>query len=301
MDILICTHNSQGLLNDSDVLKEYFLFKNKNNKIIVNICNEKDILNIKIEDKYDIQIFLEHLYPNQINRCEKNYFIPNLEMLCDIDVKILKKNINNIKVLAKSISLYKILKNNIKNINIQKIIWTSINRNLDNINRVKDKFLHIKGQSHFKNTQLVLNLWLKHPEWPMLNIVHSGNENKNGYLEIPTFFNLNNNITIYQHKMEQKELNILINTCGFHICPSKTEGYGHYINEARSVGSIIIATNSDPMNTFLRNNYGIPIEIDKIDKYNYGFQTFITEQSLKFSIQKALSYSDSKSFIIFRF
>ncbi len=43
------------------------------------------------------------------------------------------------------------------------------------------------------------------------------------------------------------------------MCPSSTEGYGHYINEGRSVGGIIITLDAPPMNELVSSDNGILI------------------------------------------
>jgi glycosyltransferase involved in cell wall biosynthesis len=63
-----------------------------------------------------------------------------------------------------------------------------------------------------------------------------------------------------------EKLNSLQSTCGIHVCPSETEGFGHYINEARGVGAIVVTTDCSPMNELIRPEYGIlvpcSIELD---------------------------------------
>ena len=36
-----------------------------------------------------------------------------------------------------------------------------------------------------------------------------------------------------------------------HICPSAREGFGHYINEARSVGAVVLTIDAAPMSEFV--------------------------------------------------
>jgi len=56
------------------------------------------------------------------------------------------------------------------------------------------------------------------------------------------------NINLVQSYLSDNELNQLMNKNGIHICTSKHEGFGHYLNEARSLEAVVLYTNAPPMN-----------------------------------------------------
>ena len=56
------------------------------------------------------------------------------------------------------------------------------------------------------------------------------------------------NVTIVRQKMPLPELRRLMATTGIHVCPSACEGFGHSINEARSLGAVVVTTDAPPMN-----------------------------------------------------
>ena len=68
--------------------------------------------------------------------------------------------------------------------------------------------------------------------------------------------------------MPREDLLILMNACQYHLCPSEYEGFGHYINEARSTGALIISTDAAPMNELVKN--GILIKPDRFYKHHSG-------------------------------
>ncbi|KAJ3130006.1 hypothetical protein HK100_008308 [Physocladia obscura] len=110
-----------------------------------------------------------------------------------------------------------------------------------NITQDYNTFYHSYGHSGRKSTQQVFQCWRKHPEWPNLTIV-----------EFP-------------------ELRRLQLTSGVHLCPSSQEGYGHYINEARAVGAVVLVTDHAPMNEFVEDGIS-GILVDHYDLTTESYQ-----------------------------
>lgn len=283
-NVLICNHNSTGLINDNYILKELLSKKFKVDSLIY---SESEIYTINQEKNYDIIIFLEHIAPNICSNTSKNIFIPNCEMINKNDYNLLiKKKINEI-IVKTNLSYSALIKYNF-NIPIKLWKWNSIDRLDSNLSKDFNNFLHLKGQSRFKNSQQLLNLWLKHPDWPILHIVSYGNPNHNGFLEIQKPINVCNNIILYQYKLDENELKNLMNFCGVHICPSIIEGYGHYINEARSTNSIIIVPDHEPMKSFCDSN-GFLIKINKTKKIGFSEGCEISDKELEKSIESCIN------------
>ncbi|KAI8614340.1 hypothetical protein BC830DRAFT_1127816 [Chytriomyces sp. MP71] len=126
--------------------------------------------------------------------------------------------------------------------------------------RSYNKFLHSYGKTGTKSTNRILECWLRHPNWPQLTLVGKSDviveslrrkaaRSKNiqifGFVDIPTLRALQ-----IEH--------------GVAICSSNHEGYGHYINDARTMGSLLMTTNHAPMNEFITGDGidGILIEHD---------------------------------------
>jgi len=288
MSGLICTHKSLGLINDANILKNISSFANISLDIL-----EYDFLQIKtiqISKSYKYIFFIEHICQQIILNNNAIYvFIPNIELMNSVDNQCIKNKLVNY-IFAKTNLAYEVLFKLYKDFTcIHKTLWTSIDRHVPNIEKDYMSFLHIKGCSRFKNSQLLLNLWLQHPEWPHLTIVHHGNINQNGYLELKESFKYKSNITIYQYKLENIELNILMNKCGVHICPSEMEGFGHYINEGISTGAILITPDGPPMNEL--NKHGICFEVDSFQKLNLGVISIVLEKYIENSINVYINMS----------
>ena len=150
MSVNIISHKSQGLLNDCKILKNKL---KEQYKVDECICEERDIYSIKQNKMYDKQFFIEHVCPNLLCNSICNIFIPNLEFINKTDFELMKtKHIKYIiaKTKCSYESLYKIFGDKVLKWN-----WTSINRNVNRINPDFNQYLHVKGKSRFKNSQIL--------------------------------------------------------------------------------------------------------------------------------------------------
>lgn len=123
---------------------------------------------------------------------------------------------------------------------------------LPNIEKDYQQVIHAPGKSPYKNTLHVLNAWAEHPEWPLLHVVARPDK-------LPYIMNFQNhpNIRIHSKRLSNQELGELQSKCGLHICTSISEGWGHYLNEARSSGGVVMSTDAAPMNELVTVETGI--------------------------------------------
>ncbi|CAI5743647.1 unnamed protein product [Peronospora destructor] len=120
-------------------------------------------------------------------------------------------------------------------------------------------FLHLAGWSPFKNTRVIFQAWALHPEWPQL-IIRVIEPELCRWIE-EQFGDMDSwllqNVDYACGSVPAEEKDRLQNQVGLHLCPSETEGFGHYINEARSVGALILTTNVPPMNELVDEKSGV--------------------------------------------
>lgn len=75
-----------------------------------------------------------------------------------------------------------------------------------------------------------------------------------------------------------------------HLCPSSYEGFGHYINEARAMGAVVITTDAAPMNELITDRFGILVpHTGKVGSHMLSPQYQVDEQALAHAIEVALS------------
>ncbi|KAI9321999.1 hypothetical protein BDR26DRAFT_883405 [Obelidium mucronatum] len=114
------------------------------------------------------------------------------------------------------------------------------------MSRNYNKFFHAYGGSGRKSSVELVDCWLQHHTWPTLTIV--GHHPKEYFVE--RFGGIPWNLRILGG-LPTKQLRELQLANGIHICPSQQEGYGHYINEGRALGAMVMTTDHAPMNEFI--------------------------------------------------
>jgi hypothetical protein len=112
--------------------------------------------------------------------------------------------------------------------------------------------LHVRGKASQKATDIVLEAWRRHGgNLPRL-IVTSAQEFDGGgaHQNHP-------NVTIDIGYKSEAELAHLMTRCRYHVCPSETEGWGHYIAEAISTDAAVVTVDASPMNEHIRPDFGV--------------------------------------------
>lgn len=59
------------------------------------------------------------------------------------------------------------------------------------------------------------------------------------------------NIRLINTQVEPIAFGKMIAEAAFFLCPSVMEGYGHYINQARASGGVVVTTDAPPMNELI--------------------------------------------------
>lgn len=81
-------------------------------------------------------------------------------------------------------------------------------------------------------------------------------------------------------RVPEERLTELMNAYRVHLCPSSYEGFGHYINEALSVGALVITTNAAPMNELVTADFGIGCAVTSMSVQNLATHQHVDVSSL---------------------
>ncbi len=232
MKINIITYNNQyGLTGDVNVLK-YLLKRYFRDRVEIYAVNFFDY-----KCNYaDINIFVETVSNILFKYAPINVLIPNQEWYYRTWIPYINKFD---RILVKTGYAKKLFENIIEDKSkVRYISWRSPDRYNSDYNKDYTKYLHVCGKSKHKQTQLLINTWK--PDMPHLTVVYSPKD-------VQLIHNNLDNITYIRERLSDKDLVELMNTCGVHICCSDTEGFGHYIHEAKSCKAVVITTGGFPM------------------------------------------------------
>lgn len=194
---------------------------------------------------YDFVLMEEHIAPSFLDDARLRVLLPHPEWCLPRDLAELDR-ID--LVLAKTREAERIFA--ARGCQTAYIGFTSVDR-LDATVARERTFFHLAGSSRNKNTEPLLALWRRHPEWPRLTVVQHPREAKPG---APVA-----NIEHRTEYLDDAALKRLQNRHRFHLCPSETEGFGHYIVEAMSVGAVVITLDAPPMNEMITPERGIRV------------------------------------------
>lgn len=135
---------------------------------------------------------------------------------------------------------------------------------------------HLRGHSDFKNTVKVIEAWRRDPKLPPLTIVSSTP------LDVPPHVRL-------LGRIPDAELRLEMNRATYHVCPSRAEGWGHYITEAMSVGAIVITTDASPMNEHIRPEWGVLVPSSSTGRHGLVSVHGVSSRALGEAMRRAVA------------
>jgi glycosyltransferase involved in cell wall biosynthesis len=234
---------------------------------------------------YDMNLFLESIYPEFIPQASINCLIPNPEWFRDSNYSFLSQ-ID--WVICKTKSAQEIFEK--LGCKTRFTGFTSLDKadpryTCENGNN----FFHLAGGSLQKGTNALINLWLRHPEWPLLTIVQSpaGDGSIQKVEPVKT-----NNIHHVIGYLDEIELCKYLNNHNIHLCPSEAEGFGHIIVEALSTGAIVLTTDAPPMNELITSERGILVKYYFSEAMNLGVRYFVDPLDLEKKIEQILGMDE---------
>lgn len=183
----------------------------------------------------DVNVFFQWITTDFFPHARLNWFVPNPEWYCH-DLNLLE-SID--LILCRTKETERIFKN--LNRDTFFLGFTSKDCFQSEVKKDFNLFIHLAGGSDQKGTPAILDVWNRNKQYSPLTIIkRTGLPSSNQA-----------NLIMIPYRISQRSLAYLQNRCGIHLCLSETEGFGHYILEAMSAGSVVITTDAPPMNEFI--------------------------------------------------
>jgi hypothetical protein len=281
MDVFVSNH-SRGLMVDALVLQNA-LGADRVRILTVpfrmyGISIEESSVQINFDPEAEIAVFIENIFAHEkLKDYKKRIFIPNPEWLTVKDKERVVDTID--EVWHKTKFGMKILGDLLPDVEHKYTGFTSLGVPGEAVDF--SRFAHFPGKSKTRHTQDVINIWLKNTALESITIQMYGTSP-----EFPRWIE-SANIRIFSGFLNEGELYAEYVKSGIHICTSQMEGFGHYINEARSIGALVVTLDAPPMNELIDSNCGVLIPTTRSIQHNHGLRFIATPEAIEQGILAA--------------
>lgn len=228
---------------------------------------------------FDVNIFVENIVESWRPLARVNVFVPHQEWVSeDLRARIHSMDYVFCKT-SYAAQLFAATGEEVRYIG-----FTSFDRYDPEVKKDFNRFLHVAGSSVQKGTAAVNDVWLRHPEWPLLTLCS---------YEPTVHLASAANITTLTSFIKEGALRRMQNATGVHLCPSEAEGFGHYIVEAMSTGALVVTTDAPPMNEFVQPDRGALAGYARTAPQGMGTNFYIDTGKLERTIDRILGMDDS--------
>lgn len=230
--------------------------------------------------RYDANLLLEHVRDQYLPRARRNILLPNQEWVFPSEVALLDR----IDYVLTKTRYAQTIFSALGRPSIY-VGFTSPDR-LDAAVPRRREFFHLAGRSRHKGTARLLALWQKHPRWPRLTVVQHP---RIGSEEVVAA-----NIDHRRTYMDDAELLRLQNSFRFHLCPSESEGFGHYIVEAMGMGAVVVTNDAPTMNEIVRPDRGVLIACRATARKNLDWINEFDEAAMTAAVEHLIVADDAE-------
>ncbi len=294
MNIAIFHTNSPGLKLDAEIVASTLsgLLGNGAGKLVLiglpppalHLPPEALRRQISIDARIDVAIFLEQIINHPaLQEARHRIFIPNPEWLSGQSADLAGRCT---EFWHKSQFSKDMLAGLFKDARHRYVGFTSRDPGI----RVRDyrTFLHLRGNlATRRQSGLLIEAWLEHPEWPDLYTQFHGADLD---VALPNWLP-HGNVHLRLGWMSRQDYLETAAAHGIHICTSESEGFGHYINEARAMGALVVTTDAPPMNELVDPASGILVQASSQYPRAFGTGFKIGKDAMEAAIERILSLS----------
>lgn len=230
--------------------------------------------------RWDINLMLERVRPEYLVAARRNVLMPHPEWFDQRDRTWLPRLDRAFVLTHHAKPIFEAL-----GMRVDYTGFTSEDR-LDVAVPRERAFFHLAGRSSNKGTDTLLATWRKHPEWPRLTVLQSPRVAR------PVVHAAN-----VDHRVDyipDAELKRIQNAHRFHLCPSETEGFGHYLVEAMGVAAVTVTLDAPPMNEMVTPERGALIVPSRTGAQSLATTHFYDAAALESAIERLLATTDAE-------
>lgn len=282
VDVFVPDH-SRGLMIDARVLMS--ALSPKTVRIIpfpfesINTLKEVNTAKIDFEPLGRIAVFVERVFEHKLlDSYERRVLLPNPEWLFDDDLARVNRTVTEFwhKTIFGQRQIEAVFPEK-KHIFVG---FTSIAPKPGESNY--NSCFHVSGLApNARHTQSLVNVWISRPDFPSLSVRAAWR----GILQVPDWINYSN-LRLFMGDLSDAAYQNEFTRSGIHICTSQMEGFGHYINEARSIGALIVTVDAPPMTELVKAKMGILIPPERSVSHGLGVRNIINGKSIETAIEK---------------
>ena len=232
-------------------------------------------------DPTETLVFLERVIARWLRHAGRYVLIPNQERYPRRLVRLLRRVDH---VFCKSRHAVEVFSRH--HGSVHHMGFTSPDRHLPEVTPDYGRFMHLAGGSAVKGTGTLLEVWARHPEWPTLTVV---GHREGGIPEATPA-----NVEVVDRYLPDDELRTLQNRCGVHLCPSLSEGWGHYIGEALSCGAVTLTTDGPPMNELVGPDRGVLVPWRRSEPRKLGTDFHVDPDALEAAVADLVGRPDAE-------
>ncbi len=274
--LIVNKDNSFGLTRDTNLLMEALVSIGRAQGVATKGIRARGFLDWLFGRKQaNMIIHIERAFPHWYSAARHNLLCPNQE-------RFPRRHLGRLKgidlVLAKSRHAEQIFRD--LGVPTAYVGFTSEDRLDEGVPKNWNSFFHLAGGSTLKGTEDVIELWSRHPEWPELVLVQRDPHPKAAAIA---------NIRVVSGYITDAELRQLQNSCGIHLCPSRSEGWGHHLVEALSVGALTVTTNGPPMNEHVTSDCGFVLPYTRREPRHLGTNYHVDLKAMETVVETLLT------------
>lgn len=224
------------------------------------------------EPKVDINIFCEFIDERWFNCAKENWFISDPEWYIQ-DISALERIDLVVCFTHEAERIFQALGKKTYYTG-----FTSFDCYDSNVKKDFSSFFHLAGASSMKGTHAIIDTWKNNPIFPRIIIIKHNDPQPLKQ----------NNFRWIDKRIPVDLLRNFQNHNAIHLCPSETEGFGHYIMEGMSTGAVIITTDAPPMNEFITDSRCL-VPYDHSGQHSLATRYYIRSDQLETTLQNIMA------------